>query len=105
LANAVYCDYAAFNAALFMRCIIERRYKATTYKEPLILQMKGSESGGYHKEFYARSTVRAAADSRGALTPSNVPRTFSVRLNRFTGTMHAVHIGSLGTALERGERR
>ena len=27
--------------------------------------------------------------SRGAHTPSNVPRTFSVRLNRFTGTTRA----------------
>ena len=33
--------------------------------------------------------MKAAADSRGALIPSNVHRTFSVRLNRFTGTMHA----------------
>ena len=39
--------------------------------------------------------MKAAADSRGALTPSNVHRTFSVRLNRFTGTKQAVHIGSL----------
>ncbi|MBO5553488.1 MAG: hypothetical protein J5937_04735, partial [Paludibacteraceae bacterium] len=31
------------------------------------------------KEFYVRS-----ANSRGARTPSNVHRTFSVRLNRFT---------------------
>lgn len=36
------------------------------------------------KEFYVCS-----ANSRGALTPSNVPRTFSVRLNRFTGTTRA----------------
>ena len=43
----------------------------------------------FNKEFYVLAAVRAAADSRGALTPSNVPRTFSVRLNRFTGTMQA----------------
>ena len=52
-----------------------------------------------NKVFYVLAAVKAAADSRGALTPSNVHRTFSVRLNRFTGTMHAVHIGSLGTAV------
>ena len=36
------------------------------------------------KVFYVLAAVRAATDSRGALTPSNVHRTFSVRLNRFT---------------------
>ena len=35
--------------------------------------------GGGDKEFYVRS-----ANSRGALTPSNVHRTFLVRLHRFT---------------------
>ena len=39
--------------------------------------------------FSVLAAVKAATDSRGALTPSNVHRTFSVRLNRFTGTMHA----------------
>ena len=52
-----------------------------------------------YKEFYVLAAVKAAVDSRGALTPSNVHRTFSVRLNRFTGTKQAVHIGTLGTAL------
>ena len=55
-----------------------------------------------NKEFYVLAAVRAATDSRGALTPANVHWTFSVRLNRFTHNA-AVHIGSLGTALQRGE--
>ena len=42
-----------------------------------------------YKEFYVLAAVKAAVDSRGAFTPANVHRTFSVRLNRFTGTMHA----------------
>ena len=32
----------------------------------------------------SNAAVKAASDSRGALTPSNVHRTFSVRLNRFS---------------------
>ena len=32
----------------------------TYTKKPGILRYRGSESGGYHKEFYVRATVRAA---------------------------------------------
>ena len=45
----------------------------------------------FNKEFYVLAAVKAAADSRGALTPSNVHRTFSVRLNRFTTQRGSTH--------------
>ena len=57
-----------------------------------------------YKEFYVLAAVKAAADSRGAFTPANVHRTFSVRLNRFTGTKQAVHIGSLRYSVSSVER-
>lgn len=39
--------------------------------------------------FLCACSGEGSPHSRGALTPSNVPRTFSVRLNRFTGTTRA----------------
>ena len=61
------------------------------------------ESGGYQirssylaeleRLFLCAGNGEGCPHSRGALTPSNVPRTFSVRLNRFTGTPQCSTIG------------
>ncbi|MBR1425978.1 MAG: hypothetical protein IJ581_00850 [Paludibacteraceae bacterium] len=51
--------------------------------------------GRADKEFYV-----CFADSRGALTPSNVHRTFSVRLNRFTSQVSQTELSTGNDAFD-----